>query len=158
MTRLLATMLAALTLVATLFSFGARRRRPQPPMNEGKNPYAATAEHKADERPTTERRNGKKSLAKKLLATVAVLALMVTVVSISVLALFTDTASVPANAFTTGTVAISTNPATALVTFSDMAPGDEVTNPITVTNDSTTLELRYAVTSTTTEDVLAAQL
>jgi hypothetical protein len=38
-----------------------------------------------------------------------------------------------------------------------MAPGDQVTNPITVTNGGT-LQLRYAVTSTTTENVLAGQL
>jgi hypothetical protein len=73
------------------------------------------------------------------------------------LAVFTNTASVPANTFSTGTVSISTSPTSALVTFSGMAPGDQVTNPITVTNAGT-LALRYAVTSTTTENVLAAQL
>lgn len=72
-------------------------------------------------------------------------------------AIFTDTQSVDANTFSTGTVDISTDPTTALVTFSDMAPGDQVTNPLTVTN-SGSLELRYAVTSSTTEDPLAAQL
>ena len=72
-------------------------------------------------------------------------------------AIFTDTQQVDANTFSTGTVDISTNPTTALVTFSGMAPGDQVTNPIVVTN-SGTLELRYAVTSTTTENSLAAQL
>ncbi len=93
----------------------------------------------------------------KLTASIAVLGGLVVLLSLSVLALFTDTASVPANTFTTGTVDISTNPATALVTFSDMAPGDQVVNAITVSNAGS-LELRYAVTSTTTEDVLAAQL
>jgi len=72
-------------------------------------------------------------------------------------AIWTDSEPVGANTFSTGTVLISTSPATALVTYSGMAPGDEVTNPITVTNDGS-LELRYAVTSTTTEDTLAAQL
>lgn len=72
-------------------------------------------------------------------------------------AIFTDTQQVDANTFSTGTVDISTNPTTALVTFSGMTPGDQVTNPITVTN-SGTLELRYAMTSTTTENALAAQL
>ena len=96
-------------------------------------------------------------MAKKLLATVAVLALFVSVISLGVLALFTDTASVPANTFSTGTVDINTAPLSALVTFSGMAPGDQVTNPITVTNAGT-LQLRYAVTSTTTENTLAAQL
>ncbi len=73
------------------------------------------------------------------------------------LALFTDTASVASNTFTTGTVDITTSPTTALVTFSAMAPGDQVTAPITVTNAGT-LALRYALTSTTTENVLAAAL
>ena len=73
------------------------------------------------------------------------------------LAVFTSTASVGSNTFTTGTVNLTTLPTTALVTFAGMAPGDQVTAPITVTNAGT-LALRYAVTSTTTENVLAAQL
>ena len=65
------------------------------------------------------------------------------------LSVFTDTASVPGNTFTTGTVDISTSPASALVTYSGMAPGDKVTQPLTVSNDGS-LELRYAVTSLAT--------
>ena len=72
-------------------------------------------------------------------------------------AIWTDSQDVDANVFSTGTIDISTDPTTALVTFSNMAPGDEVTNDITVTNAGS-LELRYAVTSDTTEDTLAAQL
>src|SRR6185369_9580196 len=64
-------------------------------------------------------------------------------------ALFTDNKSVGANTFSTGTVIISTNPTTALVTFSNMAPGDAVSAPITVSNDGT-LDLRYAISSTAT--------
>ncbi|MGH2689624.1 MAG: TasA family protein, partial [Actinomycetota bacterium] len=64
-------------------------------------------------------------------------------------ALFADTQAVDANAFTTGTVDISTNPTTALITFSAMAPGDMVTNPIVVSNAGT-LALRYSVSSTAT--------
>ena len=64
-------------------------------------------------------------------------------------ALFTSTATVDANTFTTGTIILNTNPTTALVTFSNMAPGDQVTAPITVTNNGT-LQLRYAVTSVAT--------
>lgn len=96
-------------------------------------------------------------MARKLVATITVLAAFAALLSLSVLALFTDTASVPGNTFSTGTVDISTSPTSALVTFSTMAPGDQVTNPITVTNAGT-LALRYAVTSTTTENTLAAQL
>jgi hypothetical protein len=64
-------------------------------------------------------------------------------------ALFTSTATLGANTFTTGSVTISTNPATALVTFSNMAPGDRVTAPVVVSNAGT-LDLRYAVTSVAT--------
>lgn len=64
-------------------------------------------------------------------------------------ALFTSTATVDANTFTTGTIILETNPTTALVTFSNMAPGDQVTAPIVVTNNGT-LQLRYAVTSVAT--------
>jgi hypothetical protein len=67
----------------------------------------------------------------------------------SSLALFTSTAAVDANTFSTGTVIISTSPATALVTFANMAPGDQVTAPITVSNAGT-LNLRYAITSLAT--------
>lgn len=96
-------------------------------------------------------------MARKLLATAIVMAAFVALLSVSVLALFTSTASVPGNTFSTGTVSLTTSPTTALVTFSAMAPGDQVTNPITVTNAGT-LQLRYAVSSTTTENVLAAEL
>lgn len=64
-------------------------------------------------------------------------------------ALWTSTATVDANTFTTGTLQLTTSPTTALVTFSNMAPGDKVTAPITVTN-SGTLDLRYAITDSVT--------
>jgi predicted ribosomally synthesized peptide with SipW-like signal peptide len=96
-------------------------------------------------------------MARKLLATVVVLGALTALISLSVLALFTDTASVPGNTFTTGTVDISAAPASALVTFSGMTPGDQVTAPITLTNAGT-LQLRYALTSTSTENTLAGQL
>jgi hypothetical protein len=96
-------------------------------------------------------------MLKKLLATLVVVSAIASFAVFGSFAIFTDTQSVPNNTFSTGTVDISTNPTTALVTFSGMAPGDQVTNPITVSNAGS-LELRYAVTSTTTENVLAAQL
>lgn len=96
-------------------------------------------------------------MVSKLSLTVIVLAALVAGLSLSALALFTDTASVPGNTFSTGTLDISTSPTSALVTFTSMVPGDQVTNSITVTNGGN-IQLRYAVTSTTTEDVLAAAL
>jgi predicted ribosomally synthesized peptide with SipW-like signal peptide len=92
-----------------------------------------------------------------LAITVLVLALLVGVLSVGVLAVFTDSTSVGANTFATGNVDVSTSPASALVTYSAMVPGDQVTAPITVTNAGSA-DLRYAITSTTTENVLAAQL
>lgn len=80
-----------------------------------------------------------------------------TMVTTATGAVFTSNQSVGANAFTTGTVSISTSPTTALVTLSGMAPGDQVTAPVTVSNNGS-LQLRYAVTSTTTENTLAGQL
>ena len=96
-------------------------------------------------------------MLKKLLASLLVVSVLASLAVLGSFAVFTDSETVDSNTFSTGSVDISTSPTTALVTFSDMAPGDQVTNPITVTNDGS-LELRYAVTSTTTEDVLAAQL
>ena len=63
-------------------------------------------------------------------------------------AIWTDSDGVDANLFTTGSVSLSTNPATALVTFTSGAPGED-TDPqaLTVTNDGT-MSLRYAVTMT----------
>ena len=73
----------------------------------------------------------------KILATVGVVTAIGALFMFGAFAVFRDTQSVPANTFSTGTLDISTNPTTALVTFSGMAPGDEVTNPITVTNSGT---------------------
>jgi predicted ribosomally synthesized peptide with SipW-like signal peptide len=64
-------------------------------------------------------------------------------------AYFTDTQDVDANTFTTGTVNISTTPTTALITFSNMAPGDAVTDDIAVSNAGS-LALRYAISSVAT--------
>ena len=98
-------------------------------------------------------------MIKKILLTLFAIGLLSTLATFAGFAVFTDTASVGSNTFTTGTVIISTTPTTTLVTFSDMAPGDSVqpSAGIVVSNDGT-LALRYAITSTTTEDVLAAEL
>jgi Camelysin metallo-endopeptidase len=66
-------------------------------------------------------------------------------------ALFTSVATIPNNAFTTGTLEISAAPASALVTYTNMAPGDQVTQPLTITNAGS-LPLAYAMTTTVTAD------
>ena len=94
-------------------------------------------------------------MALRLAATITVLALLVAPMSASALALFTG--ANPSSDFTRGTLKITALADGGLFTLTNMAPGDQVTEPITVTNAGTPA-LRYAVTSTTTEDTLAAQL
>lgn len=93
----------------------------------------------------------------RLLMTIAVLLVGVATMAVTSLALFTDTATVGSNTFAAGTIDITATPATAVVTMPAMAPGDQVTNPLTVAN-SGSLEFRYALTSTTDENVLASEL
>jgi hypothetical protein len=89
-------------------------------------------------------------LLKKIVATVAIVGVLAGFGAFGALSVFTSTASVPGNAFTTGTVIINTSKDdTALITYSNMAPGDKVTELLTVTNNGS-LELRYAVTSLAT--------
>jgi predicted ribosomally synthesized peptide with SipW-like signal peptide len=107
-------------------------------------PVSAAAADAAD------RRRLRRSLLILGVAATAAIALVVS-------AVFTDTATVDDNTFTTGEVDISVSPATAAIGMTGMTPGDQVTAPLTVTNAGT-IELRYAVTSTTTENVLAAEL
>ena len=94
----------------------------------------------------------------RLLGLALFFAVSVTTVTVGLTgAVFTDTETVGANTFTAGTVDIAAAPASAVVSFSDMAPGDVSVGGVTVTNDGS-LEMRYSVTSTTTENTLAAQL
>ncbi|MBI5033358.1 MAG: hypothetical protein HZB51_22790 [Chloroflexi bacterium] len=75
-------------------------------------------------------------------------------------AYFTAQATVSNNTFTTGTLNLTVAPTTSALTFNNMAPGDAVTAPITVTN-SGSLQLRYAMTSASTNTDsknLAAQM
>ena len=103
---------------------------------------------------TLDRRQG---TATKIIVSVAILAFAGALFLIASLALFTDQATTTDNVFSTGTIDIAASPATAAVTMPAMAPGDEVTAPMLLANNGT-LELRYSALSTTTEDVLAAQL
>jgi predicted ribosomally synthesized peptide with SipW-like signal peptide len=109
---------------------------------------------------TTPPERAKRGSGTKILASLAVLAVMALaggVFTVASLALFTDQETVDNNVFSTGSVDLVATPATTVVTASAMAPGDQVTAPLNVAN-SGTLEFRYSVTSTTTEDVLAGEL
>lgn len=105
----------------------------------------------------TEAQPARRRTGSKILASLAVLAVAGGALTISSLALFTDQQNVTGNAFSTGTVNIDVSPATVAITDLAMAPGDQVTSEVTVANLGS-LTLRYAMTSTTTEDVLASEL
>lgn len=94
---------------------------------------------------------------RRLTAAALGVATVAAVAAVGTGALFTDSASVTGNLITTGTVDISTDQTSAAITASAMMPGDTVYAPIKV-NNLGTAQLRYAVTSTTTEDVLASAL
>ncbi len=85
----------------------------------------------------------------KALGSFAVLTVALSTMTFGALAVFTDSAAIGANSFTTGTVDISTSPTTALVTYSNMAPGDSTTQKLVVSNPGS-LQLRYAVSGTAT--------
>lgn len=89
--------------------------------------------------------------------TAAVVAAAAAMLGVSSLALFTDSESVGANAFATGSLDLTAAPASAVFTVSDMAPGDAEVAALTIGN-SGSIALRYAATSTTSENTLAAEL
>ena len=88
-------------------------------------------------------------MLRKILVALIGIGLLGVIAGVTSLAVFTSSASVGGNTFTTGTVVISTAPASALVTFSNMAPGDTTTQSLVVTNGGT-LSLRYAISSVAT--------
>lgn len=80
------------------------------------------------------------------------------VTTLATSALFTSTANVTAGAFATGTVSLTSAYPSTTLALANMAPGDTVWAPITVTNTGS-LPMRYSMTSVTTGDVpLAAAL
>ena len=93
----------------------------------------------------------------RLALTAAVLLVVAGVLTMGVNALYTDSETVSANTFATGDLDLTASPATAAIVYADMIPGDVVVAPITVGNGGSAT-LRYAMQSTTDEDLLAAQL
>lgn len=86
-----------------------------------------------------------------------VVLLAVGMLSLTSTALLTDAESVSGNTFSAATVIIDANPAATAFNLPAMRPGDEAVLEITAANTGTAT-FRYAVTSVTTEDVLAAEL
>lgn len=69
---------------------------------------------------------------------------------LSSLAVFTSESTVSANSFSSGTVVITTDhPATAVVSFANMAPGDKGEQTLVVTNGGS-LDMRYALSTVAT--------
>lgn len=93
----------------------------------------------------------------RLLLTIAVILVGMATMAVTSLALFTDTETVGSNNFASGTIDITATPATAVVSAVAMAPGDQVTNSLTVANAGN-LEFRYSLSSTTDENILASEL
>ncbi len=116
-----------------------------------------SAPHAPISNPPTSRSPKRRVTPLRVLLTAAVVLLAAGALLISSLALFTDSATVGNNTFSTGTLDINATPASAVVTASGMAPGDQDTAPLTVSNGGS-LDLRYAVESTTTENSLAQLL
>lgn len=72
-------------------------------------------------------------------------------------ALFTHTGESAGNKFTAGSVTLGDTPTTALISFSNLVPGDVVTSPLTVQNTGN-LTMEYTIASTVTNATLGAQL
>lgn len=95
----------------------------------------------------------------KAIGIVVTMLALLSALGVASFALFTDSETVGGNTFSSGSIDLTVSPASALVTLTTplMTPGDQFTAPLTVGNAGT-VELRYAMTSTTTEDVLAGEL
>lgn len=102
--------------------------------------------------PKPQKRNGKKKMA----ASLALLLGAASALTVTSLAVFTDTEAVSTNAFTTGVLDLTVGTTSALLTGTNMVPGDQVTNPLTVGASATSIDLRYAMTSATTGDATLA--
>jgi spore coat-associated protein N len=84
---------------------------------------------------------------RKILTSLMIIAVLAASITAGAMAVFTDQQTNPDNVFTTGTVILGIDPATAMFTVSNMAPGDVEYGGLEVTNDGS-LELRYAMTTT----------
>lgn len=86
----------------------------------------------------------------RILATVAVLAAFAGLGAVGTLAVFTDQETNGLNEFTAGTIELTQSPSSALVTFSNMLPGDSVTSPLVLSNAAGSSALRYAISAAAT--------
>jgi hypothetical protein len=92
-------------------------------------------------------------MIRRILYGLAGVGVLASLIGFGGLSLFTASTDNDGNAFTSGSVDISTAPASAFLTLLNMAPGDSVTEQLTVSNDGT-LDLRYAMTTVADNDDL----
>ncbi|MGB5925872.1 MAG: TasA family protein [Dehalococcoidia bacterium] len=84
---------------------------------------------------------------RKILTSLMIIAVLAVLITAGAMAVFTDQQTNPDNVFTTGTVILGIDPATAMFTVSNMAPGDVEYGGLEVANNGS-LELRYAMNTT----------
>ena len=85
----------------------------------------------------------------RLVASGLVVLVLVLAFTQDVLAAFTTQRTAGSITFTSSTITLTTAPASALVTYNGMRPGDSVTSSITVANTGGS-QLRYAISSSAT--------
>ncbi|MGH1488958.1 MAG: TasA family protein [Acidimicrobiales bacterium] len=91
------------------------------------------------------------------LGTIAIVSVVVGVMSVVAGALFSSTDFVSNNTFTMSTIILDATPNSAAFAVPSMGPGEESVVEFNIANTGNA-ELRYAMTSETTEDVLASEL
>ena len=99
--------------------------------------------------PNTSPHTGNRQRRKLILPTGLALTAVAGGLVITTGAVFTNTTTVAGNGFTAGTVTLGTNPISDAFNVANMAPGDVVTEPITVRNEGS-LQFRYALESAAT--------
>ncbi len=95
---------------------------------------------------------------KRAVMTGAVAVVSVTGVTLATVGpVFSDADTVKADFYATATLDIAASPARAAISLTGMAPGDQITGVITLSNEGT-LPARYAMRSVASEDQLASAL
>lgn len=125
-------------------------------------PDAPSPRHRGSAAPRRNKRESfglflRESRLVRVLVGAWVLLLAVGMLSLTSTALLTDPESTTANTFSATTVIIDANPVTTAFNLPTMRPGDEAVLEITAANAGAA-GFRYAITSTTTEDVLASEM
>lgn len=102
-------------------------------------------------------RTQKRGLVSRVVGTFAVVGAVVGLLSVVAGALFNTSEYVTNNVFTLSTIVLDAEPVTAAFSVPSMRPGEEAVEEFSIANTGTG-QLRYAITSVTSEDVLASEL